>query len=205
MPLSVIGADLALSFYARLAPRGAAVLVLGAGEGELACALARRGHPVVGVEPSARLLAAAIERREREVPQAALRLVNADLRTERLGTSFPLVLAPHNALGLAGDEAGARALLSGVAAHLTPDGVFALDARVGPARAEAWTPASPHLRGRSEGRRALHRLARFMLSTERLDALLLDAGLEARERYRDFQETPGDADAELQVVVGGRR
>lgn len=209
MPLSVIGADLAQDFYARLAPKGAAVLILGAGEGDLACALGRRGHEVVAVEPSSRLLTAAIERREAEAPQASIRFVNADPRTERLGRAFALVLLPKNALGLAHDEDEVRALLATVAAHLAPDGVFALDARVAPAiegaEAAPAPRATPHLRARREGQRALHRLELFALPAERLDALLLEAGLEARERYQDFQGAPASDDAELQVVVGGRR
>jgi SAM-dependent methyltransferase len=206
MPLAVIGADLAQDFYMRLAGQGAAVLILGAGEGELACALARRGHDVVAVEPSSRLLTAAIERREAEAPKASLRFVNADPRTERLGRRFALVLLPRNALGLAHDEDGARALLSTVAVHLAPTGTFALDAHL----EASWPPGdappprvTPHLRERREGRIALHRLALFRLTAERLDELLREAGLEARERYQDFRGTPPADGAELQVVVGG--
>lgn len=206
MPLSVIGADAAQDFYTRLVPRGAAVLILGAGEGELACALGRRGHDVVAVEPSSRLLTAAIERREAEAADASIRFVNADPRTERQGRAFAAVLLPKNALGLARDEDEVRALLATVAAHLAPDGVFALDSRVAPREPDEDTAAplrvTPHLHDRQ---RAVHRLELFTLPAERLDALLLEVGLEARERYQDFQGAPAADDAELQVVVGGRR
>ncbi|MEW6432778.1 MAG: class I SAM-dependent methyltransferase [Myxococcota bacterium] len=207
MPLSVIGADLAQDFYARLAGKDAAVLILGAGEGELACALARRGHDVVAVEPSSRLLTAAIERREADAPKASLRLVNADPRTERLGRRFAVVLLPRNALGLAHDEDEARALLSTVAAHLAPDGAFALDAQLEPPPPPGDAPppprVTPHLRERRDGQLALHRLELFRLTAERLDELLREVGLEARERYQDFRGTPPDHGAALQVVVGG--
>jgi len=208
MPLSVIGADAAHEFYARLVPAGAPVLILGAGEGELPCALGRRGHDVVAVEPSSRLLAAAIERREIEAKDASIRFVNADVRTERLNRLFLAVLLPRNALALGRTEDDVLAILRTVEAHLAAEGVFALDARVeAPRRADELGPraAVPHLRERRDGQWALHRLELAGLTAARLDALLLAVGLEARERYQDFRGTPAADDAQLQVVVGGRR
>lgn len=209
MPLSVIGSDPAQDFYARLVPRGEAVLILGAGDGALACALGRKGHEVVAVEPSSRLLAQAIERRELEAPAASIRFVNADVRAERLGRAFPAVLLPRNALALARTDDELAALLATVAAHLSPDGVFALDARVAPATGgEGAAPrprVTPHLRERTGGRLALHRLEPSAVTAAHLDAALREVGLEARERYQDFVGTPAADSAELQVVVGGRR
>ncbi|MEW5738401.1 MAG: methyltransferase domain-containing protein [Myxococcota bacterium] len=205
MPLSVIGGDVALDFYLRRAPRGAPVLILGAGEGELACALGRRGHEVVAVEPSSRLLVAAIARREAEAPEASIRFVNADPRTERLGRLFLAVLLPRNALALARTDVELRALLATIEAHLAAEGVFALDALVESPASEARLKAAPHLLGRQDGQRAVHRLERVAVAAARLDELLRDVGLEARERYQDFIGTPATDEAELQVVVGGRR
>lgn len=205
MPLSVIGSDVALDFYVRQVPRGAPVLILGAGEGQLACALGRRGHEVVALEPSAKLLALAIERREAETARASIRFLNADPRTERLGRLFLAVLLPRNALGLARADGELRALLATVEAHLAAEGAFALDVRVESAPDEVRGRAVPHLLGRQGGQRALHRLERSGVSAAHLDALLRDVGLEARERYQDFSGTPAADDAQLQVVVGGRR
>lgn len=210
MPLSVIGSDPTQDFYARLVPRGGAVLILGAGDGALACALGRKGHDVVAVEPSSRLLAQAIERREVEAPTAALRFVAADVRSERLGRVFPAVFLPRNALALARTDDELAALLATVAAHLSPDGVFALDARVAPAIADDGGAGprprvTPHLRERTAGKLALHRLESFAVTAAHLDAALHEVGLEARERYQDFVGTPATDSAELQVVVGGRR
>jgi SAM-dependent methyltransferase len=204
MPLSVVGSDAPQDFYLRLVPRGAPVLLLGAGEGHLACALGRRGHEVVAVEPSARLLAVAIERREAEAKEASIRFINADPRTERLGRLFPAVLLAGNALALAHTDEELRAFLATVEAHLAADGVFGLDVRV-EAEREARRRGAPHLLARHCGQRAVHRLARTAVSAARLDELLRDVGLEARERYQDFTGTPATDEAELQVVVGGRR
>jgi hypothetical protein len=63
----------------------------------------------------------------------------------------------------------------------------------------------PHLRERREGRWALHRLELSGLTAARLDELLREVDLEARERYQDFRGTPSTDDADTQVVVGGRR
>lgn len=206
--LSVVGLDAASAFYVRQAPPRSSVLVLGAADGQVACALASRGHEVVAVEPSAALLALAIERREIEAPRSSLRFVNEDLRTVRLARKFAAVFAPRNALGSMSSEADARAFAKTMAEHLAPDGVLALDVLAAPADDEededegAQRPLRspvPHL----HARKGIHRLRHRRYSAAEVDVLLADAELEARERYADFQETPFSADAERQVVIGG--
>src|SRR4051812_42448917 len=101
MSLSLVGLDLASAFYVRQAGRQTApVLVLGSADGRVAFALAGKGHQVVGVEPSARMHAAAEEKRPIDAEDSEVRLVHADLRTVRLEQKFALVVAPQNALGL---------------------------------------------------------------------------------------------------------
>src|SRR5437879_3985608 len=100
MPLSLVGRDPEIAFYAAQVTRhGAPVLLLGSGDGELAFAIAARGHRVVGVEPSDFLIAEA-ETRRAAAPQAQVKLVRGDLRTVRFDEKFSTVLAPRNALSL---------------------------------------------------------------------------------------------------------
>lgn len=199
MSLSVVGLDPAGAFYARLVESGQAVLVLGAADALVACAVAARGVEVVAVEPSTRLLALAIERREAQVKGARLRFEQADLRTVRLGRAFPLVLAPQNALGLMDGEADLAAFVATLAAHLAPGGRFALDLRL--PRADPPRAGRPHLSGRGGG---VHRLRQPHLAADALQAQLLAAGLAVQERSGDFAGTPaGEGDA-LRVLVGRR-
>ena len=199
MSLSVVGLDPAGAFYARLVESGQAVLVLGAADALVACAAAARGVEVVAVEPSTRLLALAIERREAQATGVNLRFEQADVRSVRLGRAFPLVLAPQNALGLMDREADVAAFVATLAAHLAPGGRFALDLRL--PRPDAPRGGRPHLRARGSG---AHRLRQPALEAAALQAQLLAAGLRVDERYGDFAGTPaGEGDA-LRVLVGRR-
>ena len=210
MPWSVVGLDPLCAFYVRQVTAGGPVLVLGAADGAVACALAARGIEVTAVDPSSRMLEAAISRRESQGAGASLRFVHADLRTCRLTQRFPVVLAPQNALGLFPDEL--PAVCATIAAHLAPTGVFALDARAQVELPElppgdpipTRTGLFPHLRGRGRGAGVIHRYRQRAYHPRELDEALLGAGLEARERYADHQGTPF-AGGELQIVIGGAR
>lgn len=200
MSLSVVGLDPAGAFYARLVESGQAVLVLGAADALVACAVATRGGEVVAVEPSTRLLALAIERREAQARGAGLRFEQADLRAVRLGRAFPLVLAPQNALALMRGEGEVAAFVATLAAHLAPGGRFALDLRL--PRGDAQRLGRPHLRARGGG---AHRLHQPELAADALQAELLAAGLRVDERYGDFAGTPAREGDELRVLVGRGR
>jgi SAM-dependent methyltransferase len=100
---------------------GGEVLDLGCGTGRVALHLARRGHPMVGVDVEADLLAA-LDARATGLP---VRTVHADAREFELGRRVPLALAPMQTLQLLDDEADRRACLRCVAGHLEPGGRFA--------------------------------------------------------------------------------
>src|SRR5688572_18904401 len=102
-PLSLVGQDSDVRFYLRQARAvDGPVLVLGCGSGKVAVELAEAGHTVLGVDPSPRMLQAAESLRQGAGQPAAerLKLLEADLRALRLSERFPLVVAPHNALGM---------------------------------------------------------------------------------------------------------
>lgn len=188
-------------FYGKHLPPSGDVLVLGAGDGLVAATLATRGHEVVAVETSPSLRALLAERRARLAHPERLTVSADDPRTLTQARRFAAVLAPHQALGIARTPDELHALLSVIAAHLAPDGTFALDALHEPSEGEAGRPRLvPHLRERTA---AIHPLSPLRLSAETLDEALALVGLVPRERYADFSEAPFTVQSELQVVVGG--
>lgn len=198
----VLSLDGPSRFYGKLLPASGAVLVLGAGDGLVAAALASRGHEVVAVEASPSLRAFVIDRKATLAHPERLWVVCDDPRTLDLGKKFALVIAPHQALGLARSPDELHALLGVIARHLEAEGTFAFDALNQPASGEVHRARGvPHLRDRSA---ALHPLAPLRLSAPTLDEALDSVGLVARERFGDFNETPFGPDAQLQVVVGGK-
>jgi hypothetical protein len=156
---------------------------------------------VVAVEASTSLRAMVTERRATLAHPERLAVLADDPRTLELGRRFALVIAPHQALGLARRPDELHAFLSVVARHLEPEGTFAFDtlneARSGEVHRARGVP---HLRERTEG---IHPLAPLRLSASTLDEALDSVGLVARERFADFNETPFSVEAELQVVVAG--
>lgn len=91
-----------LHFYAQLGQQVPKVLEIGAGTGRVSLYLARRGINVVGVEPSAGMLARATVKAEAEASsnghKLAIELIQASAQDMRLGEQFELVIAPFNAL-----------------------------------------------------------------------------------------------------------
>lgn len=116
-----------LAFYTRLADDyGGPVLELGAGTGRVAAALARAGHEVVALEPSL----AMIDRGRRRLQDAGLENVTYhqdDMRSARLGQTFPLVIAPFNTLMHLYTLTDQDAALQTVREHVAPGGRFAFD------------------------------------------------------------------------------
>jgi SAM-dependent methyltransferase len=112
----------------RLAPQGP-VLELGVGSGRVACALARDGAHVVGVDLSQDMLDRAAARAA-ALPRAArprVELVRGDMREIALGRRFPLVICPFNAFQHLYARSDVEAALARVRAHLQPGGKFAFD------------------------------------------------------------------------------
>jgi SAM-dependent methyltransferase len=197
----VLALDGPSRFYGRLPVTTGQVLVLGAGDGLVAAALASRGHQVVAVETSPSLKALVLERRATLSAPDRLTVSSDDPRTLDLQRKFALVIAPHQALGLARSPDELHALLGVIARHLEPEGTFAFDALNEPGTGESHRPRGvPHLRERTN---AIHPLTPLRLSAATLDDALDSVGLVARERFSDFNETPFSADSQLQVVVGG--
>ena len=114
-----------IPFYTRLAhDQGGSVLELGAGTGRVTEALLAAGHEVVAVDASAAMLARAATRL---AGREGVELVEADMRSVRLGRHFDLVIAPFNTLMHAYTLDDQDATLATVAEHLAPDGLFAFD------------------------------------------------------------------------------
>lgn len=128
------GADLA--FCRGLAAGAGSVLDLGCGTGELAIALGS-SRRVVGVDPATAMLDIA-----RAKPgAAAVRFIEGDARTIRLGETFDLVVMTGHAFQVFLTEADQRAALCTIAAHLSPGGRFVFDSRNPAAREwEEWVP-----------------------------------------------------------------
>lgn len=116
-----------LHFYTRLADDyGSPVLELGAGTARVSAALARAGHEVLALEPSEEM----IVRGKGRLEAAGLETVHyhrGDMRTVRLGRTFPLVIAPFNTLMHAYTLSEQDAAFQTVREHLEPGGRFAFD------------------------------------------------------------------------------
>jgi SAM-dependent methyltransferase len=114
------GADLPL--WRELADEcGGRVLEIGCGTGRVALDLARRGHPVTGVDTDAQLVAALRER----AGGLGVRAEVADARTLDLPAEFALVAAPMQVLQLFRQPADREAALATAARCLAPGGLVA--------------------------------------------------------------------------------
>lgn len=113
-----------LPLWERLADStGEGVLELGCGTGRVALHLARRGHPVTGIDSDPALVGELNRRAGEAALDAEAR--TADVREFDLGRRFGLVLAPMQLLQLLTDESERRRCLACVASHLGPGGRFA--------------------------------------------------------------------------------
>jgi SAM-dependent methyltransferase len=113
-----------LGLWERLAAScGGEVLDLGCGTGRVALHLARRGHPVTGIDADPALVAEL----NRRAGEAALttRAELGDARDFDLGRRFGLVLAPMQLLQLLADGAERRCSLACASRHLAPGGRLA--------------------------------------------------------------------------------
>jgi SAM-dependent methyltransferase len=105
------------------------VLEYGIGNGRIAIPMARHGIEVVGVDHSAAMLADLRARLAREEPEVRrrVRAVRGDMRTKRLGRTFPLVLATFNTALHLYTRTDVERFLERVRGHLAPRGRFVLD------------------------------------------------------------------------------
>jgi SAM-dependent methyltransferase len=106
------------------------VLDLGAGTGNHALPLARRGYEVVGVDLSGEMVE--IARRKAADAGLGVEFSPGDLRDVRLGRSFDAVLLMFAVLGYQRTIGDVRAALENARAHLRPGGALVLDLWYGP-------------------------------------------------------------------------
>lgn len=219
-PLSLVQQELDIRFYLHRLEEvgGGPVLVLGSANGRVAWELARHSPRVVAIEPSERMVAVAEAQRTDQPSEAAarLRFICADLRSVRLNETFPLVVAPQNAMGLLASRDDLDAFVASAGHHLSPQGVLAFDV-LNPRPRPASAPAEPHLaepprpvfaphfreasRGKSAGASGLRRWRLRLFSPSELDTALTAGGLVARERFGSFDGKVFEATDDLQVVV----
>ncbi len=116
-----------IAFYGRLAERLGAdrVLELGAGAGRVSVPLARRGLEVTALELSPAMIERGQAFAARE--NVSIEWIQSDMRDFNLGRTFPLMIAPFNALMHLYTLPDQDRALERITAHLEPGGTFAFD------------------------------------------------------------------------------
>jgi SAM-dependent methyltransferase len=123
--------DLVEEAFARFADGPVrSILDLGAGTGNHALPLVRRGYDVTGVDLSEEMIA--IARDKAAEAGVELELRQGDLRSVRLDRRFDAVLLMFAVLGYQRTNEDVRAALDNARAHLRPGGVLVLDLWYGP-------------------------------------------------------------------------
>jgi len=141
------GADTA--FYVRLAGTDSKrILDVGCGTGQLACALAERGHAVTGLDPAAAMLAVA----RRRPGGDSVRWIQGDARSAVLAERFDLAIMTGHAFQVFLEDSDVRAVLQTMRRHLAPGGRFAFENRNPLAREwEEWNTEASRERVRIDG------------------------------------------------------
>jgi SAM-dependent methyltransferase len=117
-------------FYLELAAaQGGHVLELASGSGRVLIPLAQAGHRVVGLDSSTHMLELADEKLRAAGPEVVSRaeLVQGDMRKLALGRRFDLAVIAVKSFAYLPDRGDQQRVLAGVAAHLRPGGVLAMD------------------------------------------------------------------------------
>lgn len=104
-------------------PDGARILDVGCGFGRHSIALARRGYAVVGIDPSAAMIAAARERDEDDL--VAFAVISAEKFTTI--EPFDAALCLFTTLGQITDERDNLEMLVSIGAALKPDGMVVVE------------------------------------------------------------------------------
>ena len=126
-----------IEFYATLCEGAQSVLELGCGSGRVLSAVVPPLATGLGVDLHEGLLALARDRTRDPHHTPPISYQRGDMRTLDLGRRFDRVLIPYSGLFCLGEPAGLRACLAVAAAHLAPDGLFAVDAYAACARGVA--------------------------------------------------------------------
>ena len=119
-----------VGFYVEMAKQSAGpVLELGCGTGRVLVPIARAGIEIVGVDPSAHMLAVCRDKlsREPQVVQSRVRLVEGDMRRIALDRQFPLVTTPYRSFQHLLTVEEQLSCLNSIREHLTPEGRLVLD------------------------------------------------------------------------------
>jgi SAM-dependent methyltransferase len=184
-----------IAFYGRLAERLGAdrVLELGAGAGRVTVPLARRGLEMTALELSPAMLERGQAFAARE--NVSINWIQSDMRDFDLGRTFPLVIAPFNALMHLYTLPDQDRALERITAHLEPGGAFAFDLyqpRFGPEKVlrhegETFTDADG-TRTDVLVRQRIDRTAQLALTTYFVDHIAPDGTLsrevlELQQRY----------------------
>ncbi|HEX2234501.1 MAG TPA: class I SAM-dependent methyltransferase [Thermoleophilaceae bacterium] len=117
--------DADLPIWCELAEaRGGAVLDMGCGTGRVALELARRGHPVTGLDSDPELVRELQARARRE--RLDVEPVVGDVRSLSLERRFELAVAPMQVMQLLGGPSGRARALERAREHLSPAGLLAV-------------------------------------------------------------------------------
>lgn len=139
-----------VAFYRRAARQhGSPVLELGVGSGRVAIPLGLDGHEVMGLDLNPAMLARARARAdESELPPGRLTLLEGDARAFSLDRTFPLIIAPFNALLHLYEAEELAACFACVRRHLAPGGRFVFDVRMPSVKELARDPDREYAVGR---------------------------------------------------------
>jgi SAM-dependent methyltransferase len=117
-----------IPFWISLARRtGGPVLEVGCGTGRVLVPLAQAGFSVVGIDLSPAMLEVAQTKVQTAGVGQRVELIQADALSLNLGRRFPLALVALNSFGHFVESGEPEQALDRIAAHLTADGILALD------------------------------------------------------------------------------
>lgn len=201
---------------------GGRLLELGVGTGRLALPLARAGLRVEGIDASAAML----ERLAAKDPNGTVMAHLGDMVTDAPAGPFDLVLIAYNSIYNLPSAAAQEDLLHAMAARLSPEGRFVVEATVPAEDASASSevrlrsmsadrvvlavtrhdPQSQRLEGQfvefteADGVRLRPWSIRYISPTE-LDAMAAAAGLTLEHRWEDFRHREFTAHSDRHVSV----